>query len=244
MQHLDTYSSCVDALCCISGIAKCPLSKHDNCVTVSYYTIIENREIDGGGFFASTLFNIFLYTDTLLCIITSITYKPFCEWIALGCLRQHLKISTEVIKPCELRITLLPTHGAAWTWRSFLQSECVGGCSGRARVGMPVCWQEGGAEFTHVFTYVDRWVCFIEQICMLFSGGCISIWLKKAGKSPCLLHNVLEMCTWQMQAALFSDSLLSAYLMPLRTLYHRLVLLCKSLMGKSLRQWLLHYLRL
>lgn len=49
MQHLDTYSSCVDALCCISGIAKCPLSKHDNCVTVSYYTIIENREIDGGG---------------------------------------------------------------------------------------------------------------------------------------------------------------------------------------------------
>ena len=100
MQHLNTYCSCVDTL---------PSAHCQNMIIASQFPIIENREIDGG----VTLFNIFLYTDTSWCIIPSITYMPFCEWIALGCLRQHLKISTEVIKPCELRITLLPTHAAA-----------------------------------------------------------------------------------------------------------------------------------
>lgn len=88
-----------------------------------------------------------------------------------GCLHQHVKISAEAIKSCRLRIPPPPTH-TAWTRCSVLLFR-------ESSSGHAFLWE---AEITHVFTYVDGCLCYLIQICKLFSKSCIG--------THCLLERV------------------------------------------------------
>lgn len=60
------------------------------------------------------------------------------------------------------------------------------------------------AEITHVFTYVDGCLCYLIQICKLFSKSCIG--------THCLPERVpISVCYWQIQVAQFCVCLFSVY---------------------------------
>lgn len=98
-------------------------------------------------------------------------------------------------------------------------------------MGMPVCGHGSRAEITHVFTCVDWCVAGIKFV--RCSVDDVLVCGKRVGKGPSLLHNVLEMRTWRMQAALCSLSLFSTDLLSFA--YCLKILLCKFLKGKCQR---------
>lgn len=140
-------------------------------VKVSQYRKLRNQ---WRRFFASTSFHIvqhivvhhhFRYLVALL--------RRDSTWYC-GCLRQHLKISTEVIKPCELRITP-PSHTCCLNM-TFCSAEGVCKWMFRESSSGHACLWAREKSWNYTCIHLRRCVCYLKQICKLLSSRIGTYW--------------------------------------------------------------------